>query len=41
MNNPFEDSREEFEDSTVNLKEGKDRGRASLSKKPISLSKKV
>ena len=39
--NPFEDSKEKFKDAIVNLKEDKGGGRVFLSRKPISLSKKL
>jgi len=39
--NPFEDSKEEFEGATVNLKEDERGGGISLSRKPGSLSMKV
>ena len=36
--NPFEDSKEEFEGSTVNLKRDEERGSVSLSLKNLLLS---
>ena len=39
--NAFEDSKNEFEDATVNIKEDERGGRVSLSRKPISLSREA
>jgi len=41
VHNPFEDLKEEFEDSTVNLKGDEDKGRVPLSRKHASLSRKL
>ena len=41
VHNPFEDLKEEFEDSTVNVKGDEDKGRVPLSKKRASLSRKL